>query len=697
MKWLLAFALALAAVAAAAQPNLQLGVQVNDVAASSSALYVALGNGTLISLGNGTRGWVVNVAALGYGVPKIVRVALPYGLLVLTDGAWLGLIALEGMSREWIRLEGVDANAIVRGDVDLQYSSGTAVVYVGKAALLVKVPGLQLLTDVENMKNKFIECAVSPDGKYALAVGYDTYCFVCIQNDEKTVVVWDVESGKRLRGTVYNLRDVAIVQGSRWLALAIWSQLKVYSIGNGTLLGSLVASYNYSHPINSWRSSGFSPHGAYFHYTYGNGDLLRIHAVSIETWKQSDYSLPFPPGKFIVSSINDAGDIAVLSLCRSTNVLYLAFISGKTGQLHLATLPMDYISPIKLRMLEGHAAAIVSSEILFAPPLLLRPSAAPSERTPSLYAVSFEVVDDRGAPVAGALVCVNFTCKTTTLEGRTTLLLQEGNYTVSATGPSILPFKGTISVRGNQSLSLTVSKLVSLTVRGVLDNGTTPSCTIIVSRNSTVVKKLDTANCTAALKLVRGAYEVSVEVSGTRVARVIDLRENTEVLVVARAPIVPPAKYSLFVEARDEEGAPLPAANITILDQEGRLVHSSKGVCNVTVPPARYTIVVTADNYIAWTLSLEVKGPTAIYPRLTLVRVERGIPAYVLFLATAAIALAALEGWRSRRTLMALLSSVSLSSRALGGQLKSSVKKARERVERLLRLAVRRGDRGPQQ
>ncbi|MCS7105391.1 MAG: hypothetical protein NZ954_07525, partial [Thermofilaceae archaeon] len=213
-------------------PEPVIGNNVNDFTFYNSNFYLAFNNGTIASIGEGKLKWAIEVG--DRGVPVHISIAPPYGILVLTDRAWLGLISFNGVPLSWLNLP-LDPNSIKHGSSDLLYSEGIVLTYAGKGAVVASCPDLRVLL-TRLVANKYLQGSISPDGDLALLVGFDTFCSICINNEEKLVSVFSPKTGESIfNGVVKQLKSAAIDRRNNWLILAQWTSLVVYDLNRGVL------------------------------------------------------------------------------------------------------------------------------------------------------------------------------------------------------------------------------------------------------------------------------------------------------------------------------------------------------------------------------------------------------------------------------------------------------------------------------
>ncbi|MCC6050821.1 MAG: hypothetical protein LM580_08945, partial [Thermofilum sp.] len=325
-------AASLSAIALAQPPVTSAGA--TDVTALGSSLFLALENGTVVSLDGGLR-WSFSTS--DYGSPVHLEAAPPYGLLVLTDRAWLGLLALDGRI-SWLKLT-LDPNSIKPTTSGLVYANGTALVHASASAVLVSVPALRVVW-TRSILNKFTDYSLSPSGSAALLAGFNTLCYVCVSNDEKIVVVHDIKSGGDLFSTttpVPHLKTATVLWRSNWLVLVQWDAVRAYDLA-AMNLSSPVKTYTLPHPHDKWISYGFSPSGGLFHYACAEGEGLSVYVLDIERGISKRVAIPIPAGKRVVSQLGDDWKLAVASYDPTSGVTYCALVDAATGEVRTEKL-----------------------------------------------------------------------------------------------------------------------------------------------------------------------------------------------------------------------------------------------------------------------------------------------------------------------------------------------------------------------
>jgi len=566
-----------------------------DVTALGSSLFLALENGTVVSLDGGLR-WSFSTS--DYGSPVHLEAAPPYGLIVLTDRAWLGLLALDGRI-SWLKLT-LDPNSIKPTTSGLVYANGTALVHAGANAVFVSVPALRVVW-TRSILNRFTDYSLSPSGSAALLAGFNTLCYVCVSNDEKIVVVHDIKSGRDLFSTttpVPHLKAASALWRSNWLVLVQWDAVRAYDLA-AMNLSSPVKTYTLPHPHDKWISYGFSPSGGLFHYTCAEGEGLSVYVLDIERGISKRVAIPIPAGKRVVSQLGDDWKLAVASYDPTSGVTYCALVDAATGEVR--TEKLGPTSPsVRLKLLGGTAAVIAGGELVTVP---RQQTAQQSGGAPVAYSVAVKVVDDAGAPLQGALVCANSTCATTDAGGTAAFELARGLYVLEVTHQLAEPRKVSLPVSGNLTVPLTVTRLFALTVSGTLgDGGRPPSCYIaLVAANRS--QNVTALNCTASFRVPRGSYRVVLQHGSQRVERSVEVRGDTVVLVQLGGGSV-----KLSVAAFNASGSPLPNAVITVLSDSGEKVASLSGSGEISVKPGRYAIRVEAPGYANWSAVVEVVG-----------------------------------------------------------------------------------------
>jgi len=585
-------------VFAAAQPLSSSSAGVVDVSAYGSSLFLALENG-LVTSQDASLKW--NLSTADYGFPVHLEAAPRYGLLVLTDRAWLGLLTFDGRSL-WLRLA-VDPNLIKPGTSGIIYANGTSLIYAGKSALLVSLPKLEIIW-TRDILNKYTDYSLSPAGDAVVLVGFNTFCSICLMNEEKLVIVRNLKSGKNLlEGVIPHLKTASVLWRRNWLVLAQWDAIKVYDLNTGALNTTLKV-YTPPQPHDKWLSYGFSHSGELFYYTCPDGERLGVYVLDVERGISRYTVLPIPAGKKVLSQLADNWKLAVVSYDASAGAAHCALLDALTGEVRTETI--SPASPnITLKLL-GNTASIIVDRSLTTIPNQLAPETKAVET--ATFFVTVKVVDDGGAPLQGALVCANSTCATTALDGAATLKLAQGRYTLVATHPSAETYKGTVIVSSNVTIPLVLTRFFTLTVKGVLENGITPpTCIFTLVKSSDRAWNTTAPNCTADFLVPRGSYTVVMQFDDQRIEQNVELKEDMLLLVRLREETV-----KLTVEAVNRSGAPVANATITVFSDSGEALASLDGGGTITVKPGRYFIRVEAPGYLNWSSAVKVYGDTRL-------------------------------------------------------------------------------------
>jgi len=581
-------------VFAAAEPLSSSSARVIDVSAYGSSLFLALENG-LVTSQDGSLKW--NLNTLNYGFPVHLEAAPPHGLLVLTDRAWLGLLTFDGRS-SWLKLT-VDPNLIRPGTSGITYANGTSLIYAGKSALLVSLPKLEIVW-TRDILNKYTGYSLSPAGDTVVLVGFNTFCSICLVNEEKLVIVRNLRNGKNIiEGVIPHLKTATVLWRRNWLVLVQWDAIKVYDLSTGVLNTTLKV-YTPLQPQDKWLSYGFSPSGELFHYTCPDGDRLGVYVLDVERGITRYNVLPIPAGKKVFSQLADNWKLAVVSYDASAGVAYCALLDTLTGELR-----SESISPagpvITLKLLNNTASVIVEGGLTTIPNQLVPET---NFVEPTACSVTVKVVDDGGIPLQGALVCANSTCATTALDGAVTLKLAQGRYTLVATHPSAETYTGSLVVSGNVTIPLILTRLFTLTVKGVLENGSTPpSCIFTLVKNLERAWNITAPNCTASFSVPRGSYSIVMQFDDEIIEQKVELKENVLLLVQLREETV-----KLAVEAVNRSGASVVNATITVFSDSGEMLASLSEKGTITVKPGRYLIRVEAPGYLNWSTAVKVYG-----------------------------------------------------------------------------------------
>lgn len=599
-------------------------------------LYISLINGTVMAYGDGTQAWKLTFES--YGAPALLTPAPPYGLLILTDMAWLGLVACDGQVLGWMKID-VDPNAIVRGRGKLLYSNGLALVYADRTALAVRVPELKLVGRY-GLKNSFLGGSISPHGDSVLLYGFDTLCSFCIQNEEKLVLVIKPETGEQIyRNVVNQLRDAAVLWRRNWLVLAKWDAMYIYDLGGE--VEKPIRVYMYASPIDRWLSWGFSPSGSLFHYILAEGGSLSVIVIDVESGSIVSKSLPIATGRRVLSSLDDDFRLAVVSYNTPVEAAYVLF--GNLAGEMLSETVKDLGTPKTVKITKDKTIALFSGGFVVLPPLTF--SVEKREEPPLAY-LRVDVMDEEGRPYQGALVCVNASCAKTSQTGTATFTLREGMYVLMVRHTQARELQTTILVQGNMTKLVALQRLYTLNVDVSSGKGAPRRCSIrVYDAQGGMLGEAE--GCTATLVLARGVYAVEVETAELRIRRVTTVQGDT----ILHFIVAENEKATIVVSAFDENGTFLPDAVINVLDSYNVTVVSSKGRLSYQLTPGRYTIQVQRPGYVNWSSTIELNGSLNLKVNLVRIRlsaqVERG-PNWAIAtaapvmssLATAAIAVA---------------------------------------------------------
>lgn len=568
-------------------------------------LYLALTNGTLVAYRNGTLAW--KLSPDDYGVPVLLTAAPPHGLLVLTDAAWLGLITRDGRVVGWMKLD-VDPNAIVRGRVKLVYAGGTALAYAGGTAVAVKIPDLKLMRQYA-VKNTYLGGSVSPQGDRIAIAGFDTFCFVCVQNEEKLLLVARPEEGEELlRATVNQLRDASVLWRQNWLVLAQWDSMKVYDLERGALNAPL-KTYTYSCPVSDWLSWGFSPGGGLFHYICSAEGSLRVFILDVETGSIASRSLPFTSARRILSALDDDYRLVVVGYSTPAEPAYVFFSDVADGA-HVQAVD-DLGTPRVVKVAEGSVLAVFSGGFVVLPS---RATGFERQSGATLALLSVKVIDEAGTPLSGALVCANASCATTSVGGTATLQLEEGVYLLKVTHPTARGVQALITAVGNVTKVVTLERLYVLVVRVSSDETAPGNCTIrVYGRGGGAIASA--AGCTATFRLPRGSYLVEAELPRRTLEQTVEVEGDTSLHFFASGG------SELSVSVYDESDAPLLDATVIVLDSRNATVASGRGGLSISLTPGRYTVMVQKPGYFNWSATLELTGSLDL--RLKLAKVQQ--------------------------------------------------------------------------
>ncbi|MEM2790974.1 MAG: hypothetical protein QW075_03910, partial [Thermofilaceae archaeon] len=537
-----------------------LSIGINDIA-YDGRLYLSLSNGTLVS--HSGEAWIWKLTFEGFGIPVLLTPAPPYGLLVLTDAAWLGLITRDGKPMGWAKVS-IDPNAIAKGRGKLLYVSGLALIYAGGTASAVKVPELKPL-DYYSIRNTFLGGSISPRGDAILLYGFDTFCSICIQNEEKLLLIIKPETGDLLfRSVITHLRDAAVFWRRNWLILAKRDAMYVYNLGDKGL-EKPVGIHAYAQPVDKWLSWGFSPSGNLFHYVLASDNSLRLVVVDIESGSTISRDLPLAPARRVLSSIDDNYRLAILSYNTIVEAAYIVFSDATGGMLMEAV--RDLGTPKAIKIAGDRAISLFDGGFLVVPSLLLNTVKQESK----LAHLVVQVIDDEGQPFHGALVCANSSCVTTSSTGAAELALEPGTHLLTVKHPSAREFQTTFTIQGNMTKLITLGRLYKLNVNVSTGKKGVGSCIIRVY-DAQGTKLGEASNCTAAFNLTRGLYTVEAEAAQQVVKQIVAIQSDTllNFLLIERPSI------TLTVSVLDENGTALPDAFIKLLDSRNVTLASAQ-------------------------------------------------------------------------------------------------------------------------
>ncbi|MEM1764545.1 MAG: carboxypeptidase-like regulatory domain-containing protein [Thermofilaceae archaeon] len=587
-----------------------LSIGINDVAYDGGQLYLSLTNGTLVSYSG--EAWIWRLTFEGYGIPVFLTPAPPYGLLVLTDAAWLGLIARDGRPMGWAKVS-IDPNAVARGRGKLLYANGLALIYAGGTASAVKVPELKPL-DYYSIRNTFLGGSISSRGDAIVLYGFDTFCSICIQNEEKLLLIIKPETGDLLfRGVVTHLRDAAVFWRRNWLILAKWDAMYVYNLEDRGL-EKPVRVYAYAQPIDRWLSWGFSPSGNLFHYIFASGNSLSLVVVDIESGSTISRDVPLTPARRVLSSIDDNYRLAILSYNTVVEAAYVVF-SDATGGMLMEAL-RDLGTPRAIRIAVDRTIALFDRGFVVMPPLVTGTTREESK----LAHLVVQVIDEEGQPFHGALVCANTSCVTTSSTGVAELALEPGTYLLTVRHSLAQEFQTSFTIQGNLTKLVTLRRLYSLNVNVNVSTGKrlTEGCIIRVY-DVQGTKLGEASNCTATFSLTRGLYAVEAEAAQQVVKQIVAIQSDTllNFLLIERP------SFTLTVSVLDENGTALRDAFIKLLDSRNVTVASAQGKLVLQLAPGRYTVLVQKPGYLNWSSTLELSDNLSVetmltrYPRTT--------------------------------------------------------------------------------
>lgn len=575
--------------------------KVADAAAYGAALVVALANGTIIYVEDGVR-WVSHTGT--HGTPVAVEPAYPYGILVLTSRGWLGLLSPMSGEATWCELR-VDVNAIKRGEYSIAYANGVVAVLVGRNVVFKALPSLEDAGPRDHVLNRYVKCLLSRNATLALLLGINTFCHICLENDERLLVIRRVGSRTYLvKAEVERVKDVGVDENFSTIYIARWGKLAIYRVGGDGL--TVVSNVTFPHRAGEWRSYGFSPGAKFFHYTYLEGGKLMLMLVDISHRNFKRYSLATAPSGAVHSLVDDEGRVLVLlgdPVSRNTTLLYL---DPATGARWLGS----WRGFARMKLAGDYVVVITANEAS-----LLRLRGVEPEAKP--LSLTVKVVDDEGAPIPGALISINSTPLARTSEdGIAVMTLEPGLYVVEVSSPSHKPSRAMLSLSESTSLTVRLERLYLLEVMGIFDNGTVPPlCHIAVLRDGEVLWSGEAVNCRALLNVTRGNYTVSVRAGGELAEGSWAVEQDTRAVVTLRGT------YRVAIRVSGEEGVEVENATVIVEAEDGEVLAESRGAeCVFNLPTGTYRVIVSAPGYNQTALLLKVDKQLEV--RAVLKRIE---------------------------------------------------------------------------
>lgn len=620
--------------------------RVADAAAYGNALVVAFTNGTIVYVEDGVR-WALPISERGK--PITVEPVHPYGILILTSKGWLGLVSLTGSEKAWRELR-VDVNAIKRGEYSLAYANGVVAVLVGRNAVFKTLPDLRDAGPGERVLNKYVKCILSQNGTLALLLGINTFCHVCLENDERLLVIRRVGNKTYLvRAELERVKDVGIDENFTTLYVARWREMAIYRLGRERLVP--ISNTTFPHPAKEWESYGFSPRARFFHYTYLEGGELMLMLMDLSRRRFKRYSLTTAPLGAVHSLVDDEGRVFVLisdPVSRNTTLLCL---DPELGVWWLAS----WKGFARMRVVDGHVVIVTAYEAALL-------GLEGTERGTRPLSLTVKVVNESGAPISGALVSINSTLHVkTSEEGVAVFTLGPGLYVIEVSSPSYRPERALFNLTGDAFLTIQLERLYLLEIVGMFDNGTVPSlCHIAISKDGRAMWSGEAVNCRALLNVTRGNYMISVRVGNESAEGLWSVEQDTRAVVTLRGT------YKVVLRILDEEGVEVENATTIVRAEGGETLAKVRGAkCVLNLPAGSYWVEVSAPGYNGTTLLLQIDRQLEVEVRLKKIKagVEREVgeqkptpPNWLtaLYVSLAAVAVSLIAGivWRRRRSVL---------------------------------------------
>ena len=515
------------------------------------------------------------------GAPLLVREVEPQGLVVVTSEGWVGLLSPEGREVNWSRLR-LDKTILRKGPVLTTYSSGILVIAVGRHAFIFELPSLIKAGPSENVINKFLKCTLNPDGSKVFMLGINTFCHICLEEDERLILIRSVKARDyAIRVKLSRVKDVGASRDMDRVSVAHWSRIVEYRI----VSGKLIREWNRSLPIEAkeWKSWGFSPNGRLFHFIYSDGELLKVCVVDIDHRSVNSYSLiEGGPSLNVESLIDDDGRMlaVVLDPVSRSATLILLDISRRLR----ALTSIDEFVRVKF---SKRGLLVIGSRKVE----LVRLVESRSESR--LVHVIVRVVDDRGSPVVNATVALNSTLLPTSSEGMVEQLFEPGFYVISATAPHYKPVRLLRFLNSNTSITIVLKRLYTLRIKGVYDNGSTPPiCSLKLYTDDHVLWSGMAVNCSLIYEVEGGNYTVEIMVGDDVVKRAYKVDDDCTLQLLLRG------LFTANITVVDEDGRRVESAFVTLLSENGSKLLELEGAQHVVkLPRGVYEVVVSAPGY----------------------------------------------------------------------------------------------------
>lgn len=598
------------------------------------SFIIAFSNGTLIRLCKETVLW--RVSTNDKGLPVLLQTSEPYGFLVFTNTGWIGLISPRGEISGWQMLP-VGMDPISRGYYSLQYNNGTAVIFVGNRAYILKLPDLGVVAS-DSVTNRYVKCSVSDNGDFIFLLGINTFCSSCIQADQRLIVVKQVSLGNNIiRYTQNHVKDAAVNWEGAKLLIANWSALLICDLKADKF--QVLDSIPFLHQAKHWKSWGFSPNSKFFHYTYLNGNYLELYVFDLELRVMGSRQLGLEFQNVVFTSeIDDTGNVLILCQDPSLESSHYILLDSALNVVVSGSWP----GQVKGIVLAEHAGVFSEKGAL----ILENKVLAPTEK----FLVLVKTVKRDYSPVPGVLICANNTCGFTSASGTILFNLQKGFVTLNASHKAFAPYSATISINDNKNIMLTLQQIFLLNISARFDNGTVPKlCRIQVFEGNASIEISEAVGCSTQTKLPEGNYTILVTTENISEKRSFSLFSDTAVELMLKGT------FPLQIVIEDEEGKPC-RATVTVSSESDRMATVNGSTIQVALPKGRYIIEATAPGYSS--IRSEISVPNSTEVKLVLTKVEKPRtwpmdPAYIVILVfVACLVVTQLLLIRNRKKLM---------------------------------------------